>query len=227
MGEVLYNLNVTNKRGLLSVGCYIVPLRDVLYQWNKGIFQLDATNDYLCWGFPVHVAMHFIKVYIIEFAYIFMKWSLNLYRQNSCEESNSETKIKIRENDVKLKPLRDIIAYCVLPPKGQTGQTCQCMCISILLKRLTTLLTMHFYGLFFIFIFSDEKEGMLNQLILNAVNSLWCRNRLLSILQQWNWDGKYTCFWILVIILLFSNSNIEGAMYHLYFYTFFYECMWI
>ncbi|XP_022335376.2 MAP kinase-activated protein kinase 5-like [Crassostrea virginica] len=74
-------------------------------------------------------------------------------RQNSCEESNSETKIKIRENDVKLKPLRDIIAYCVLPPK-------------------------------------DEKEGMLNQLILNAVNSLWCRNRLLSILQQWNWDGE-------------------------------------
>lgn len=123
MGEVLYNLNVTNKRGLISVGCYIVPLRDVLYQWNKVIFQLDATNDYLCWGFPVHVAMHFIKVYIIEFAYIFMKWSLNLYRQNSCEESNSETKIKIRENDVKLKPLRDIIAYCVLPPKGQTGQS--------------------------------------------------------------------------------------------------------
>nr|XP_022335376.1 MAP kinase-activated protein kinase 5-like [Crassostrea virginica] len=74
-------------------------------------------------------------------------------RQNSCEESNSETKIKIRENDVKLKPLRDIIAYCVLPPK-------------------------------------DEKEGMLNSLILNAVNSLWCRNRLLPILQQWNWDGE-------------------------------------
>ena len=78
MGEVLYNLNVTNKRGLISVECYIVPLRDVLYQWNKVIFQLDATNDYLCWGFPVHVAMHlsiynWICLYIYEMIFEFVQ----------------------------------------------------------------------------------------------------------------------------------------------------------
>lgn len=40
-------------------------------------------------------------------------------RQNSQEENNAETKLKIRENDLKLKPLRDIIAYCIMPPKGK------------------------------------------------------------------------------------------------------------
>ncbi|XP_062589854.1 MAP kinase-activated protein kinase 5-like [Saccostrea cucullata] len=74
-------------------------------------------------------------------------------RQNSFEECDKQTKLKIKENDVKLKPLRDIIAYCVLPPK-------------------------------------DEKDSMLNSLILNAVNSSWCHNKLLSILQRWNWDGE-------------------------------------
>lgn len=40
-------------------------------------------------------------------------------RQNSQEENNAKTKLKIRENDLKLKPLRDIIAYCIMPPKGK------------------------------------------------------------------------------------------------------------
>lgn len=75
------------------------------------------------------------------------------HRQNSQEENSAETKLKIRENDLKLKPLRDIIAYCIMPPK-------------------------------------DEKEGMLNRLILNAVNSVCCHNKLLSILEQWSWDGE-------------------------------------
>ncbi|XP_048752607.1 MAP kinase-activated protein kinase 5-like [Ostrea edulis] len=74
-------------------------------------------------------------------------------KQNSYEENDTETKVKIKENDIRLKPLRDIIAYCVLPPK-------------------------------------DEKESMLISLILNAVNSSWCHNKLLAILRQFQWDGE-------------------------------------
>lgn len=74
----------------------------------------------------MHITLfHFpTSLYILQ--QLWMIWKTGLLnqfyfanRQNSQEENSAETKLKIRENDLKLKPLRDIIAYCIMPPKGK------------------------------------------------------------------------------------------------------------